>query len=72
MLRGIASATGGVYEPSASDLVRQPPTGQPPRRDLWPWLVTAALALWFLDIVLRRVRFGAPRELSGAVPPIAA
>jgi uncharacterized membrane protein len=72
MLRGIASATGGVYEPTASDLVRQPPTGQPPRRDLWPWLVTAALALWFLDIVLRRVRFGAPRELSGAVPPIAA
>jgi hypothetical protein len=54
-LRGIAEATGGVYEPSAADLMAGAER-RPARRDLWPWLVAIAVGIWFADILLRRIR----------------
>jgi uncharacterized membrane protein len=54
-LRGIAEATGGVYEPAAADL-EAGAERRVARRDLWPWLVALAVGIWFADILLRRIR----------------
>ena len=56
LLQAIASATGGFFKPRAQDLARQTGTQQTSRRALWPALVVLALALWMVDILLRRVR----------------
>jgi Ca-activated chloride channel homolog len=55
LLRSIASATGGKYEPTVSDLFG--PTTRTALRPtpLWPYLVTAALLLLVADVFLRRV-----------------
>lgn len=55
-LRAIAAATGGAYEPSPTVLMRQSAAQQTTRRAAWPLLVMLALALWMVDIWLRRVR----------------
>ena len=55
MLASIASATGGAAGASA-DAIRQSSTSQAARRALWPTLVFVALGLWFVDILLRRIR----------------
>jgi len=56
LLESIASSTGGTYGPTADTLVNLPGDSRTARRPLWPWLVGLALALWFVDLVLRRVR----------------
>jgi hypothetical protein len=34
------------------------------RRPLWPALIALALALWFMDLLLRRIRVFEPRVAS--------
>jgi hypothetical protein len=56
LLESLASMTGGSMRPDAAALSRgigaQPAT----RHALWPLFVSLALALWFVDIALRRIR----------------
>ena len=64
-LQAIAQATGGVVHPDAN-AIRESTHTQAARRALWPYLVLAALALWLVDILVRRVRFfeGAGQEAA--------
>ena len=54
-LKSIADATGGAFRatPDALRAHRNSPTA---RRALWPGLVVAALLLWMIDVLFRRVR----------------
>jgi hypothetical protein len=61
LLRSIASATGGAWQPSAASLANAATDTRTARRPLWPPLIALALALWFVDLVLRRVRLFEPR-----------
>jgi len=54
-LRAIAEATGGRLGATAG-AIREAATAQAARRPLWPGLVLAGLALWLVDVLLRRVR----------------
>ena len=55
-LKAIADATGGAVSPTSDVLRKAPQSSRAARRALWPGLVIAALALWMVDILLRRVR----------------
>lgn len=61
LLRSVASVTGGVWMPDASALAAAPSDRHSERRPLWPWLTGIALALWFVDLLLRRIRVFEPR-----------
>jgi hypothetical protein len=61
LLRSIASSTGGAYRPHAAALANAAGDSRTQRRPLWPALVGLALVLWFVDLVLRRVRIFEPR-----------
>jgi Ca-activated chloride channel homolog len=63
-LREIAASTGGTLRPRAEALAASPGERHSKRRPLWPALTMAALALWFVDILLRRVRIFEPRVTS--------
>lgn len=51
----IASATGGRVEPEALDVFDPAPERGAAKRELWPLLVAIALALFLIDIGLRRL-----------------
>jgi len=61
LLKSLASATGGSWKPEPSALAAAPTDRHSERRPLWPALTIAALILWFIDILLRRVRVFEPR-----------
>jgi hypothetical protein len=63
-LQSIASATGGAWKPDAAALADTGGDRRTERRPLWPTLIAFALALWFVDLVLRRVRIFEPAVLS--------
>jgi uncharacterized membrane protein len=54
LLRSIAESTGGLYDPTAADILKPTERSTPRSRPLWPFLLTAAVPLLFLDVVLRR------------------
>jgi hypothetical protein len=56
LLKAIASATGGAWRPTSASLVNASGDQRTARRPMWPGLVAAALALWFLDLLFRRIR----------------
>jgi hypothetical protein len=56
LLRGVAQATGGTWKPDAAALTNSSGAHRTARRALWPGLVVAALLLWMVDVLLRRVR----------------
>jgi hypothetical protein len=56
ILTALASATGGSVQPTATTLGGSAADRRLDRRPLWPVLVSAALCLWLVDILLRRVR----------------
>jgi Mg-chelatase subunit ChlD len=60
LLQSIAAATGGTWKPAPAALANAAGAHQTARRPLWPGLVIAALALWFVDLLLRRVRVFEP------------
>jgi uncharacterized membrane protein len=55
LLQSIASATDGRWQPTAASLANTRDS-RTERRPLWPALITAALILWFVDLLLRRIR----------------
>ena len=55
-LKSIASATGGTWMPSAAALANRDSEARTERRPLWTALILSALAMWLLDIGLRRIR----------------
>ncbi|HEU4938753.1 MAG TPA: VWA domain-containing protein [Vicinamibacterales bacterium] len=61
LLRSIASATGGSWKPELSQLAAAPTDRHSERRPLWPALTIAALCLWFVDLLLRRIRVFEPK-----------
>ena len=61
LLRSIATATGGAFHPTAAALANATGDSRTARRPLWPPLVALALVLWFLDLLLRRIRVFEPR-----------
>lgn len=51
----VTAATGGRIDPAPEDVHAAAPTRGAAERDLWPWLVGAALALFLADVALRRL-----------------
>jgi hypothetical protein len=64
LLRSIASATGGAWKPEMAQLSAAPTDKHSERRPLWPALTIAALCLWFIDLLLRRIRVFEPQVSS--------
>jgi len=60
LLRSIAEATGGAWHPGAANLANTLADSRTARRPLWPPLIALALGLWFVDLLLRRVRIFEP------------
>jgi hypothetical protein len=56
LLKSIATATGGAWRPALAALVNSPGDRTTDRRPMWPPLLALALALWFLDLLFRRIR----------------
>ena len=68
LLRRVAATTGGRYAVEPGDVFAPPERTAVRREPLWPYLVMAALALWVLDVALRRIDFSLlmPRRLNAA------
>jgi Ca-activated chloride channel homolog len=64
LLQSIASATGGAWQPTPTSLANVAGDSRTERRPLWPALIAIALLLWFVDLVLRRVRIFEPRVVE--------
>jgi len=60
LLRSIAAATGGTWHPTAASLANAAGDSRTARRPLWPALIGLALVLWFVDLLLRRIRLFEP------------
>jgi Ca-activated chloride channel family protein len=60
-LRSLAAATGGAWKPGPEALASASQDHRTERRPIWPTLVALALCLWFVDLVLRRVRVFEPK-----------
>lgn len=56
LLGALASATGGAMATNVAALPWPSAAARSSRHALWPWLVSAALALWMVDLLLRRIR----------------
>jgi uncharacterized membrane protein len=65
LLKSIASATGGAWHPTPALLANAPGDHRTERRPLWTSLLVLALLLWFVDLLLRRVRIFEPRVSVG-------
>ena len=73
LLKSLAAATGGRFNPSPEELFTEPASATaspglgttnanasrtvPRSTPLWPYLVTAAILLFVLDVALRRIDF---------------
>jgi hypothetical protein len=53
LLQALASATGGSINPDVSTLVL--PTGPPEQQPLLPYLIPLAMAVYFLELIVRRL-----------------
>ena len=53
LLETLAQATGGSVNPDVATLV--PPTGPPEQHPLLPYLIPLAMALYFIELLVRRV-----------------
>jgi Ca-activated chloride channel homolog len=56
LLKAIAAATGGAFQPAPASLAAKANERSTERRPLWPTLVALALALWLADLLFRRIR----------------
>ena len=54
LLRSLSEATGGVFAPKAEEIFAPRGDGGLAARPLWPWFAAVALALFLLDILVRR------------------
>jgi hypothetical protein len=53
LLETLARATGGSVSPEVATLIQ--PTGPPEQRPLLPYLIPLAMALYFVELLVRRV-----------------
>ncbi|MEO7192995.1 MAG: VWA domain-containing protein [Vicinamibacterales bacterium] len=60
LLRAMAAATGGQVGTDTAAIVRAAGPAGVARRVLWPWLIGAAIAVWLMDVALRRIRLFEP------------
>jgi hypothetical protein len=60
-LRSLALATGGAWRPGPEALASAAGDRRTERRPIWPTLIIIALCLWFVDLLLRRVRVFEPK-----------
>ena len=51
---GDGMSTGGHFNPQPEDILRDDRRSAPLERELWPWLVAAALALFVADVAAKR------------------
>jgi Ca-activated chloride channel homolog len=65
LLRSLALATGGEWQPTAARLQNAASDRRIDRRPVWPAFVTIALFAWFVDIVFRRIRVFEPAVRKG-------
>lgn len=75
LMRSLADAGNGVLNPSPAALLATAGREEEIRVERWPWFLQLALALFALDILLRRLRLGRARPQSwadaiGAEPPV--
>lgn len=56
LLRDIAEATGGKFQPDPRGIFRDRPLVSAVERELWPWFVLLALCLFVADVGVRRVK----------------
>ena len=61
----VTEATGGRVDPAPAEAFARAPAGGRAQVDTWPWLAAAALALFGLDVALRRLVLTADRPLPG-------
>jgi uncharacterized membrane protein/uncharacterized protein YegL len=64
LLKSVASGTGGAWMPEAAALAAAPADRHSERRPLWPALTALALGLWFVDLLLRRIRVFEPQVVA--------
>ncbi len=57
LLEAVAAATGGEVLPEVAPSVDAAPAAGAPRDGYWPWLLGLGLALWVLEIAVRRGLF---------------
>jgi Ca-activated chloride channel family protein len=69
LLRSLATATGGGWQPTPDTLRQIAGAHQVSRRALWPWLVLLALLVWCGDVLLRRVRVFERADSAPSAPP---
>jgi Ca-activated chloride channel family protein len=55
LLRTVAAAAGGRFDVNPDDVFQEPDRTAPRAEPLWPYLATAALLLFVLDVALRRI-----------------
>ena len=55
-LRTISTETGGVFQPKSAELFDSGGETTMVAIALWPWLAAMGLGLYFIDVLLRRVR----------------
>lgn len=56
LLRKLASVSGGIYNPDPGQVFAERGTAHR-ARPLWPWLLSAAVILFVVDVSLRRIEF---------------
>lgn len=57
LMRRVTEISGGKYDPSAEELFEVSDRQAQNVYPLWPWLLTSAMALFLLDVALRRIDF---------------
>ena len=57
LLRSIAESSGGTFDPKPEKIFDRPNQTANRPTPLWPYLLTAALILFILDVALRRIDF---------------
>jgi uncharacterized membrane protein len=60
LLGAVASATGGTMATNVAAIEWPAASARSSRHALWPWLVVAALVVWMVDVLLRRIRLFEP------------
>jgi hypothetical protein len=78
LLRSVAAAAGGRFDITPGAVFAAPERSAPRAEPLWPYLATAAVLLFVLDVALRRIdlsvvfgRAGSARARSGLAAVVA-
>ena len=53
-LQSLAKSTGGKFNPTSADILKNDSRRATKERELWPWLLLLALFLWVGDVAARR------------------